>query len=135
MKKIFHHICIQSNVYEKSLEFYTKIMEFNIVKESENFHNRAYNTWLELNNFFIELQTNKKDEALIKFNKNNSGLVHFCIYVEDINIEYERIKKLGFKNFKEKDGKDIYKVEDGFLCKLIAPEGTIIEIRDSWNII
>lgn len=32
--------------------------------------------------------------------------------------------------FKKKDGKIIYQVENSKLVKLIAPEGTIIEIRD-----
>jgi len=40
------------------------------------------------------------------------------------------MKKLGYNNFKIKNGEKIYKVEDGYLFKVKAPEGTEIEIRD-----
>lgn len=134
MKKILHHICIQTSNYEASIDFYTRIMEFKIVKESKNFHTRAFNSWLEYNNFFIELQTEKENEILEKYNKNSEGPVHFCLYAENIEEEYNRIKSLGFEGFSAKNGKDIYEVEDGLLFKIKAPEGTIIEIRDKWNI-
>ena len=39
--------------------------------------------------------------------------------------------KCGYSNFKIKNGEEIYKVEDGFLFKVKAPEGTEIEFRDS----
>jgi glyoxylase I family protein len=45
-----------------------------------------------------------------------------------------RIKNLGFNIFNSKGGKDIYKVENGKLFKIVAPEGTIIEIRDQAEI-
>ena len=134
MKKILHHICIQTSNYEASIDFYTRIMEFSIIKESQNFHNRAFNSWLEYNNFFIELQTEKANEVLEKYNKTSEGPVHFCLYAEDIKGEYQRIKDLGFNDFAAKNGKDIYEVEDGLLFKIKAPEGTIIEIRNTWNI-
>jgi glyoxylase I family protein len=134
MKKALHHICIQTSNYDASIDFYTKIMEFKIIKESKNFHNRAFNTWLEYNNFFIELQTEKNGEVFEKYNKNSDGLVHFCLYVRDIESEYQRIKNLGFNKFSAKNGKDIYEVEDGQLFKIKAPEGTIIEIRNTWMI-
>lgn len=37
-------------------------------------------------------------------------------------------------HFIRKNDEIIYKVENGQLCKLIAPEGTIIEIRDNKGI-
>ena len=114
-----HHICIQTNCYEKSKKFYIEILGFKLVKETINFHGRAYNTWLDLNGFMIELQTGK--EQLVKYNKDAEGIVHFALYEE--NIE-----------FKRKNGNIIYQVENSKLVKLIAPEGTIVEIRDSINI-
>ena len=41
-KKIIHHVCIQTNSYEESLDFYTRILGFEIVQETKNFHNRDY---------------------------------------------------------------------------------------------
>ncbi|MBS4537509.1 VOC family protein [Clostridium sp. D2Q-11] len=126
----FHHICIQTDKYKESLEFYTEILGFKIVKESQGFHNRLYNSWLEQEGFMIELQTNKLGEVLRKYNKNTKGIVHFSLVVDDIDKEYLRIKDLKHANFKSKNGEDIYEIEGGKLFKLFAPEGTIIEVRN-----
>lgn len=53
-----------------------------------------------------------------------------CFLVGNVQQEFDRIKKLGYTNFKIKNGEIIYKVEDGYLFKIKAPEGTEIEIRD-----
>lgn len=132
--KLFHHVCIQTDRYEESLDFYQRILGFKVRKETKNFHQWAYNTWLEYDNFMIELQTNKENEVLRDYSASNKGLVHFCLLVDDIYAEYERLKALGFKNFKRKNGEDIYTVEGGKLLKIIAPEGTIIELRDTYDI-
>ncbi len=44
--RMMHHVCIQTNSYNESLEFYTKVLGFRIVQETKDFHNREYNTWL-----------------------------------------------------------------------------------------
>ena len=129
-----HHICIQTNEYEKSVKFYTEILGFEIIKETKSFHNRYFNTWLQLDSFMIELQTGKIGEKLDEYNHRSEGIVHFCIYADNIQDEYQRLKKLGFSNFLSKNGEDIYRVENGYLFKITAPEGTIIEIRDTEGI-
>lgn len=129
-----HHICIQTDNYEDSLRFYTDILGCTLIKESKNFHGRLYNSWLQLGSMMIELQTNKVGEKLIEYKSNNKGIVHFCFIVDNIEDEYLKIKTLGFDNFRSKNGEDIYKVENGKLFKIIAPEGTIIEIRDQEEI-
>lgn len=129
--KMIHHICIQTENYKESLDFYTRILEFKIVKESKNFHNREYNTWLKLKNFMIELQTPKNGHEFSKWSSLNSGPVHMGFLVDNVENEYERIKKLGYDNFKTKNGEIIYKVEGESLFKIKAPEGTEIEIRDT----
>lgn len=134
MKTSFvHHICIQTNKYKESVQFYERALGFELVQESPQFHGRAYNSWLKLGSFMIELQTAKKDEVLEKFNNQSEGIVHFCIWVNDLVGEVRRIKQLGYE-FKLKDGNEIYKVENGSLCKIKAPEGTIIELRDNQGI-
>ncbi|MBQ3415678.1 MAG: VOC family protein [Clostridia bacterium] len=127
-----HHICIQTNCYEKSKKFYIEILGFKLVKETINFHGRAYNTWLDLNGFMIELQTGK--EQLVKYNKDAEGIVHFALYEENIEKFLSNIKDIDNIEFKRKNGNIIYQVENSKLVKLIAPEGTIVEIRDSINI-
>ncbi|MEG0135796.1 MAG: VOC family protein [Cetobacterium sp.] len=122
-----HHICIQTSKYNESMDFYMNTLGFNLVKETKGFHGREYNTWLELNNFYIELQTPKTDEKTDY--KEKDGIVHVCFYVDNIDEKLEEILKT-YKNFKLKNGKVIYEVEGGKLFKVIAPEGTIIEVRD-----
>ena len=129
-KKIIHHVCIQTEKYKESLDFYTRILEFKIVKETPDFHNRAFNTWLQLEGFMIELQTPKRGERLNQWSSLNEGITHMCFLVKNVQKEYERIKSLEYTNFKDKDGEEIYKVEDGYIFKVKAPEGTEIEIRD-----
>ena len=129
--KMMHHVCIQTEKYKESLDFYTNILGFEMVSETPNFHNRAYNTWIKLNDFMIELQTAKSGDTLNKWSNLNEGIVHMCFLVGDIDEEYKRITSLGYNNFKIKNGKVIYDVEGGKLLKIKAPEGTEIEIRDS----
>lgn len=128
---MIHHICIQTETYDESLDFYRRILGFEIVNETPNFHGRAFNTWLRLGEFMIELQTPKRGESLRKWSSQNEGIVHMCLLVDDINEEYSKIKSLGYNNFKLKNGQEIYKVVDGYLFKLKAPEGTEVEIRDT----
>lgn len=129
--KLIHHVCIQTEKYEESFEFYTKILGFELVKEVQNFHDRAFNTWLKLGSFMLELQTCKAEKKFGKYSQENEGIAHMCFLVEDIHKEISRIKSLGYSNFKVKNGEEIYRVEAGELFKLIAPEGTVIEFRDS----
>lgn len=126
-----HHICIQTESYKESFEFYTRILGFELVQETPNFHTRDFNTWLKLGALMIELQTAKQGDRLNKWTSLNEGIVHMCFLVDNIEEEYKRIKDLGYTNFKAKNGKEIYKVENGYLFKIKAPEGTEIEIRDS----
>ncbi|MCL1694738.1 MULTISPECIES: VOC family protein [unclassified Lysinibacillus] len=129
-KKYVHHICIQTNTYAESLHFYTEVLGFELVQESPNFHNRHFNTWLKLGDFYIELQTGKYNEDLDHYNPNAHGIVHFCLWVDNLRQEVERLKAMNV-NFICKNDEIIYKVENGQLCKLTAPEGTIIEFRDN----
>lgn len=128
--KMMHHVCIQTEKYEESLEFYTEVLGFELVKETVNFHKRDFNTWLRLGTFMIELQTAKKGDKLNNWSSLNQGIVHMCFLVDNVRREFDRIKKLGYTNLKIKNGEKIYKVEDGYLFKIIAPEGTEIEMRD-----
>ena len=124
-----HHICIQTNTYEESKKFYTEIIGFKLIKETKNFHGRDFNTWLALNGFMIELQTGKS--TLDKYNKEAEGIAHFALYEENIDDFVNKIKDKENIKFKEKNGEIIYQVENSKLVKLIAPEGTIVEIRDA----
>lgn len=96
-----HHACIETSKYDESIFFYTKVLNF-------SFKNK------------------ERKESI----PNDKGFVHICFFVEDIFKELERIKLI-YNNFKLKNNEILYNVEGGNLFKLIAPEGTIIEIRDN----
>ena len=126
-----HHVCIQTEKYKESLDFYTKILGFEMVEETAGFHGRDFNTWIKLGDFMIELQTPKKGDTLNPWTSVNAGIVHMCFTVDSVKEEFDRIKGLGYTNFKVKNGQEIYKVVDGYLFKIKAPEGTEIEMRDT----
>lgn len=126
-----HHICIQTDKYGESLRFYTEILGFEVIEESENFHKRAYNTWLGHGDIKIELQTHKDDDDVYEFNKQANGIVHFCLLTDDLDVAYKTLLSKGFNRFRAKNGQDIYTVKGGRLMKIVAPEGTIIELRDT----
>ncbi|MGE7766881.1 VOC family protein [Peribacillus sp. NPDC096540] len=132
-EKYVHHICIQTNTYIETVKFYTEALGFELVQESPNFHERQFNTWLKLGFFYIELQTGKQNKVLGKNNSNNEGIVHLCLWVENLEQEVERLKEKNI-SFICKNGEIIYQVENGHLCKLTAPEGTIVELRDNEGI-
>ena len=132
---LFHHICIQTPCYEESLNFYTKILNFEIIKESKGFHGRAYNTWLKNTSIMIELQTEKSDEDFIPWSKHNAGIVHMAFTTRNVKEKYNEIKGKGYDSFKLKNGQELYKVEESYLFKVKAPEGTEIEFRSVDDII
>lgn len=125
-----HHICIQTDCYEASLEFYTQTLDFELVKETPDFHTRRFNTWLRKGSFYIELQTPKAGDGLLPWSSRNSGPVHLCFRVADVGIAYGKLAAQGCR-FKLKEGNPLYAVENGMLFKVVAPEGTEIEFRDT----
>lgn len=129
--KAMHHICIQTEKYLESLDFYTRILGFEIANETTNFHGRDFNTWMKLGDFMIELQTPKKGDKFNEWSSLNAGPIHIAFMVDNVEQEYERIKCLGYNNFKVKNGQVVYQVLGESLLKIKAPEGTEIEMRDT----
>lgn len=129
-----HHVCIQTENYKESINFYKNILGFEVVHVNKGFHTREYNTWLIGGGILIELQTPKKGTSFLKWSNLNCGPVHLAFVVEDVKIAYKELKNIGYSNFKIKNGNELYKVKDTFIFKVIAPEGTEIEIRENQNI-
>ena len=48
-----------------------------------------------------------------------------------MEAEARRILAAGYDHFRRKDGQAVYEVLGSKLCKVVAPEGTIIELRDT----
>ena len=134
MLRVLHHVCIETDCYEKSLRFYRDVLGFAVVNETGNFNGRAFNTWLKNVDIMIELQTPKKKSGprfLFRFLAPTPfGINHICFLVDDIEKEVARIEGHGGSSFKKKDGNAIYRVSGVPLCKIVAPEGTVIELRE-----
>lgn len=132
--KEFHHVCIQTEDYQASLDFYVNLMGFKIIKENRGFHTRSHSAWLEAGNIKIELQTPKKGTTFREWSSLNSGPVHICVVVDDAEEAYNFIKQRGYNDFKIKNGNELYTVEGSKIFKVKAPEGTEIEVRDDPDI-
>lgn len=127
-----HHICIQSDCYAASLDFYTRVLGFQLVQETPGFHGRAYNTWLRDGDFYLELQTPKAGQAGVLPPEEHLGAVHLCFCVPDLEATLRHLQACGVTSFRPKDGQVLYTaVSGGQLMKLCAPEGTVIEFRDN----
>ena len=131
MKKSFlHHICIQTNQYEQSLQFYCKMLDMEIIEETPDFHGREYNTWIKNDSLCIELQTPKKEQQFDNIDDEHTGVSHICLWVNDIHQIYYELREKGAQSFIKHGANDIYEINGGKLFKLKAPEGTIIEFRN-----
>jgi glyoxylase I family protein len=128
MELSFHHICIETDTYAESLDFYTRLLGFEVVEESPLFHGRAFNSWLKNGELLIELQTPKPGIVSSAPQEGSRGLKHFCFVVKNLEPCIAELEAKGFHSFL--DAKRLYEVEGRKLCKLLAPEGTIIELRE-----
>jgi glyoxylase I family protein len=132
--KSIHHICIETDRYSESLKFYCSLLGFAVIEETQNFHGRDFNTWIKKENIIIELQTPKNGSI----KKNNSdrksnvqtGIVHVCFIVDNLPGAIDQLLENGVSSFRKKDDMIMYRVKDGCLAKLTAPEGTVIELRE-----
>jgi glyoxylase I family protein len=130
----FHHVCIQTEHYQDSLDFYVKGLGFELVTETPGFHSRAFNTWLKAGTAYIELQTPKEGTEFLPWSKENSGPVHIAVVVEDVDAAYANLRSRGYTRFKRKGGLEVYEVLGSKLFKILAPEGTEVEVRDNPDI-
>ena len=125
------HICIQTECYEDSLDFYTRFLGFRVIVETPGFHSRDFNTWLESSGIRIELQTPKAGTTFNQWSSLNAGPVHLAFIVDDVAAFYKELKDRGCTRFKVKNGRELYEVKGTPLFKVKAPEGTEIEIRQT----
>lgn len=128
--KAFHHFCIHTSNYEASLAFYTELLGFTLVKDDLYAPKRLHRAWLERGPIRIELLSEKCNKAYGPYSNNLQGLSHLSFEVENIEEAFEAAKTFGAKS-KSKHGKDIYRIKGGKQFKLIAPEGTEVEIRNT----
>lgn len=126
-----HHICIQTKCYKESLAFYRDILGFEVVKEDPYIPKRLIKAWLKKDGLYIELQTPKCNRPFTSYDYLAEGMTHLAFFVEDAKSTLQEYQDRGFSNFKLKHKEILYRIKGGSQFKLVAPEGTEIEIRDS----
>lgn len=130
MIRSIHHICIETDRYSESINFYCSYLGFVIIEETKNFHGRDFNTWIKKENIIIELQTPKSGESVSVNLPLQTGIVHVCFIVDNLHDAIDKLIEKGFNSFRKKGDEIIYKVKGGSLAKITAPEGTVIELRE-----
>lgn len=130
MIRSIHHICIETDRYSESIEFYCSLLGFDIIEETPDFHGREFNTWIKKENIIIELQTPKKGDDKKLNISQNGRIVHVCFIVDNLSEFIDFLISSGFNSFRKKGGDIIYNVKGGLLSKITAPEGTVIELRE-----
>ena len=130
MIKSIHHICIGTDRYSESIDFYCSLLGFSIIEETKDFHGREFNTWIKKGNIILELQTPKSGEVKSSDSAKQTGIVHVCFIVDNLSIIIDMLLNRGFTSFRKKDDKIMYMVKGGYLAKITAPEGTVIELRE-----
>ncbi len=130
MIKSIHHICIETDCYKESIDFYCSLLGFEIIEETKDFHGRDFNTWIKKADIIIELQTPKSGHGEKNNPLNRNGIVHVCFIVDNLSAAIDLLIEKGFSSFRKKHGEIIYNIKGGNLAKITAPEGTVIELRD-----
>ncbi len=128
--KSFHHFCIHTAVYDASFKFYNELLGFELVKDDLRAPKRLHRTWLKRGPLMIELLSEKCNKKYGQYSNGLEGITHLSFEVEDIEKAFDEAKAFGAVT-KSKHGKDIYRIKGGLQFKLIAPEGTEIEIRNT----
>ena len=126
-----HHVCIQTECYHETLAFYRDTFGFEVVKEERGFHARDFNSWLQGAGIMLEVQTPKAGTRFLAWSKLNSGPVHLAFLVDDVRAAHDRVKRAGYNKFKRVNGSELYEIKGSLIFKVVAPEGTEIEVREN----
>ena len=90
-----HHVAIIASDYEKSKEFYTKIIGFQIEKETYREERDSYKLDLKINGLYqIELFSFPNAPKRVT-NPEARGLRHLAFQVADLEKEVEELNKNG----------------------------------------
>lgn len=110
MKKSMHHIAISTPDLKRSINFYCDLMGFELegrwdweigTEDADDIvglkDSSAEYVMLKLGDFRLEVFEYKTPEpkSLTNHRACDHGIPHFCIEVEDIHAEYDRLKAAG----------------------------------------
>jgi catechol 2,3-dioxygenase-like lactoylglutathione lyase family enzyme len=111
MIKEFLHVGISVKDLEKSVEFYTEVMQMDLEYRTKNkgetisrivaVENADFDVAVvKKNNLRLELldYKNAEKKELMEYPRQDQpGLVHISFGVDNVDMEYERIKSLGYE--------------------------------------
>lgn len=121
-----HHIAIICSDYEKSKNFYTKILGLEIIAENYRENRDSYKLDLGLNGeYVLELFSFPNPPERLS-NPEARGLRHLCFEVDNIEKEINEIKMKGI--FTEEIRIDSY--TDKKFCFFSDPDGLPIEFYE-----
>lgn len=93
-----HHIAIICSDYERTLEFYKRVLGFTVLAENYREESKGYKTDLALDNqYVIELFSFPSPHAR-PTNPEAAGLRHLAFEVDDILAEVEELEKMGVEH-------------------------------------
>ena len=93
-----HHIAIICSDYERSLEFYKKVLGFTVLAENYREESKSYKTDLALgNDYVIELFSFPSPPAR-PTSPEAAGLRHLAFEVDDILAEAKELERLGIEH-------------------------------------
>ena len=90
-----HHIAIICSDYQRSLDFYTRLLGFTVKAELYRPETESYKTDLALNgDYVIELFSFKNPPKRVT-NPEAAGLRHLAFEVDDINTAVSQLEDMG----------------------------------------
>lgn len=119
----FDHVGIKSKDIKKSVDFYTRILGFEVLEEVEVL-NSIY-TFVGDETTRIEIEQAAPNDKMIDVN-TQYGLYHIAFIVKDIDSLAERLKKDGVKFIME----PIQLREDRKIAFIEDPDGVRIQLID-----
>ena len=93
LKKV-HHIAIICSDYQRSLDFYTRILGFRVLEEHYRYERQSYKTDLALgNDYIIELFSFPSPPPRLSY-PEATGLRHIAFEVDNLANEVEELDRL-----------------------------------------
>ena len=93
-----HHIAIICSDYERSLEFYKKVLGFTVLAENYREESKSYKTDLALGNEYVIELFSFPFPPERPTNPEAAGLRHLAFEVDDILAEAKELERLGIEH-------------------------------------
>ena len=93
-----HHIAIICSDYERSLEFYKKVLGFTVLAENYREESKSYKTDLALGNEYVIELFSFPSQPARPTNPEAAGLRHLAFEVDDILAEAKELERLGIEH-------------------------------------